>query len=408
MAKTTKVPAKQPSIYEGLKVTSKKKTIPVKQKKSEVTFVFTNGAFLEIKADPSKQFLMELMCDGRNVYRATVPGGGYIQSTVKFYLPYRARIVDLQTYGKIFDEVADFKGKKVFIRMDSEALGDNLAWMPYFEIFRKKHECELIVSTYYNDLFRDVYPEIDFLAPGGSFTGIYARYDIGWFYKEGADDIDLNRNPIDPKIQPMQKTACDILGLDYEEVKPKVWFKPKARPVISKKYVCIVNHSTLQAKYWNNRVGWQKVVDYLTKLGYVCIGISKEKDGHNGNWNPKGMIAPKDYELSTIMNYIHHADFVLSIPTGLSWLSWALNAPTVLISGFSDPYTEMHQNIIRVSGKAEQGICTGCFNRIRLQHDASWVWCPFQGDDDKRRFECTKTITGEDVIKAMQPYMKKK
>ena len=33
------------------------------------------------------------------------------------------------------------------ICFDSKAIGDTLAWFPYVEEFRKKHECEVVVST---------------------------------------------------------------------------------------------------------------------------------------------------------------------------------------------------------------------------------------------------------------------
>ena len=73
--------------------------------------------------------------------------------------------------------------------------------------------------------------------------------------------------PNDYKKQPLQKTATDILGLEYTEIRPKL----KLPNVPKKKKVGIGFHSTAQSKYWNNPDGWQKVVDYLTSLGYECM-----------------------------------------------------------------------------------------------------------------------------------------
>ena len=65
--------------------------------------------------------------------------------------------------------------------------------------------------------------------------------------------------PNQVNLIPLQQTASDILGLEYNEVKPQL----KLPSTIKKKKVGIGFHSTAQAKYWNNPNGWQEVVDYL-------------------------------------------------------------------------------------------------------------------------------------------------
>jgi len=55
----------------------------------------------------------------------------------------------------------------------------------------------------------------------------------------------------------------------------------------SKKQVCIAIHGTAQSKYWNNKDGWQEVVDYLKSKGYEVLLISKEHDGYMTNKHPK-------------------------------------------------------------------------------------------------------------------------
>jgi hypothetical protein len=44
-------------------------------------------------------------------------------------------------------------------------------------------------------------------------------YRIGWFYNND-NTFNANLNPTDFKNQPLQKTASDILGLEYKETKP--------------------------------------------------------------------------------------------------------------------------------------------------------------------------------------------
>jgi hypothetical protein len=58
----------------------------------------------------------------------------------------------------------DLEGKKVFIAIDSRSLGDNLAWIPYVEEFRNKHNCTVVCSTFWNKILD--YPEIEFVEPG--------------------------------------------------------------------------------------------------------------------------------------------------------------------------------------------------------------------------------------------------
>ena len=123
------------------------------------------------------------------------------------------------------------EGKKVYVALDSRALGDTLAWFPYLDEFRKKHNCKVITSTFMNHMFIDQYPEISFVEPGTNVEGLYAMYKIGLFYNDDSR-INLYKNPIDPKTQTMQKMCSDILGLDFVEVKPKIKKITKRPPKI--------------------------------------------------------------------------------------------------------------------------------------------------------------------------------
>ena len=46
--------------------------------------------------------------------------------------------------------------------MQSKSLGDTLSWSPYVEEFRKKHECKLFVTTFWNNLFNQSYKNLIF------------------------------------------------------------------------------------------------------------------------------------------------------------------------------------------------------------------------------------------------------
>jgi autotransporter strand-loop-strand O-heptosyltransferase len=364
----------------------------------QINYNFFKGAFVELLGNSPDKFLVQISAGDKMIYSSELQVNQWARTTTQYYLPYHIIVTNLTQGEIIFDYTLDLEGKRVYLELASKALGDTLAWMPYMEEFRKKHNCHLLLTTYHNYLFRGSYPEIEFVEPGNLVEDIHFCTTVGWFYKEGSDEVDWGRNPTDPKAAPMQQTATDILGLPYQEIRPKLDFLQDKRP-IRERYVCIANHATLQAKYWNNPTGWQEVVDYLKSRGYTVVLLSKEPDGYHGNFNPKGVMYPKDYELLTIMNLLHHSEFFIGIGSGLSWLSWALKKPTVLISGFSEPYTEM-QDCIRVS--TPPGKCTGCFNWVRLQNDGDWNWCPrFKGTE--RMFECSKSITASMVIEKLRP-----
>jgi hypothetical protein len=91
----------------------------------------------------------------------------------------------------------------VYIAFDSSSLGDTIAWMPYVEEFRKKHDCKMIVSTFKNFLFESEYPDIEFVEPGVVVPNVYGMYKLGWFY-------DANKEPVLPNTIPLQQAATNI------------------------------------------------------------------------------------------------------------------------------------------------------------------------------------------------------
>jgi len=302
-------------------------------------------------------------------------------------------------YIKIYDEFnedlvrPDFTGKRVYIHLDSSSLGDTIAWFPLVAEFWKEHACHLIRSTFNNKFFAARYPEVEFVEPGTTVPDLYKMFTIGWFYKENGE-IDYNKNPLNFRDQHLQKTASDILGLEFSEIRPKLDFEAQPRPV-SKKYFCIANHSTAQAKYWNNPDGWQDVVDYLISENYEVIILSREDDGYMGNPDPKGCIKLQNKTLLEISNYIYHAEGFIGLGSGLSWLAWALNKKVILISGFSKPVCEMTE-CIRIFVPENENFCSGCFNEFKFDQ-GDWNWCPKNKGTD-RQFECTRSISSERVI----------
>jgi autotransporter strand-loop-strand O-heptosyltransferase len=381
-------------IYDNLK----KNKNNITQIKNKAIIHFVRGPFVEVKGSIDAQYKVEFIDNKTNriLYETTIGNNMWTRCNIQYFVDWKIVIYE---NGKLFHtELFNAKDRRVYVALDSKALGDSLAWFPYVEEFRKKHECKIVTSTFMNDMFEKQYPEIEFVQPGTNVENLYAMYCIGLFYNDD-NSVNLFKNPIDPKSQTMQKMCSDILGLDFVEVKPKI----KQRPIsINKelKQVCIGVFGTAQSKFWNNPTGWQDVVDWLNNKGYTVKLLSKENDDYMGNRYPKGIVRHPNGPLELVMDEMKKSKAFIGIGSGLSWLSWALDVPTVLISGFSYDWAEM-EDCIRIA--SPKGKCEGCFNRIRLD-GGDWNWCPDHKGTD-RQFECTKTITSEMVIKELEKFL---
>jgi autotransporter strand-loop-strand O-heptosyltransferase len=344
--------------------------------------------FFEVQGTTDNKLNIKCYDNNNNVvYQNELSINSWIKLNKEYFIKWRTTV---EENGEvIYDETLDLTDKRVYISFGSKSLGDTMAWAPYCEVFRQKHNCKLIVSTFHNGLFRDQYPEIEFIEPGEMVPNIHAQYRLGWYYtNEGTYDKD--KHPNDFKRIPLQKTATDILGLDYEEVRPLL----KLPKVKKNKKVGIGFHSTAQSKYWNNPDGWQAVIDHLNALGYECMIYSKEGDGYMGNNYPKGVTTFKGGNLQEVIDDLSECEFFIGLGSGLSWLAWACKLPVVLISGFSEKWAETTLDTYRV---INESVCHGCFNSDRLDA-GDWNWCPLHKNTD-RMFECTKQISSDMVIK---------
>jgi autotransporter strand-loop-strand O-heptosyltransferase len=381
--------------YKEVNVVSKTLNNPI-TKSYKVNNHFVVNPFIEISGEEETNFEITFIDEGGNViYQNNIPINSWVKLNREYYTKWTIRVKE--DNNLIFSNILNLENRRVYISFGSKSLGDSLAWIPYCEEFRKKHNCELIVSTFLNDLFKDQYPNIEFVEPGETVYDIYAQYQLGWFYNENGE-FDSNKHPFDFKKQPLQKTATDILGLDYVEIRPELKLPNKPK----KKKVGIGFHSTAQAKYWNNPDGWQSVIDYLDSLGYECMIYSKEGDGYMNNFYPKGVTIYKGGNLQEVINDLSTCEFFVGLGSGLSWLAWACKLPVVLVSGFSEKWAETTLDTYRV---INEDVCHGCFNNDRL-NAGDWNWCPLHKGTN-RQFECSKQITSDMVIKEINKIINK-
>ncbi len=375
-------------IYDNIKRNDNFKVLP----KNTINVYFVKGPFVEIKGPNVLEYKIRFINNktGEVPYSTTIKNNMWTKCSYEYHIEWRVEVY--QNDKLIYTHIFNAENKRVYIAFDSKALGDTLAWIPFVEEFRKEHKCEVICSTFMNEMFEKEYPNIEFVKPGTVVNDLYAMYSLGLFYKEDGSVNGL-KNPTDPKSQPMQKMATDILGLEYKEIRPNITHKS----VQKEKQVTIAIHGTAQSKYWNNPKGWQEVVDWLNLKGYKVKLVSRESDGYMGNQHPNGIEQLPNGPIESVMDEMLKSEVFIGIGSGLSWLAWGLGVKTVLISGFSYDWAEM-RDCIRVS--APKGKCEGCFNRIKLDA-GDWNWCPdYKGTE--RQFECTKSIEPYMVIKELE------
>ena len=360
------------------------------ENKRSINVHFVDGPFVEIKEDNDSLYKVQFINKSNNKveYETNLKSNHWAKSSKKYYIDWLIKVTGIDCEFE-YEHHLNLENQRVMICFESKSLGDSLAWIGQVEKFRKQYNCKVLCSTFRNELFESQYPEIEFINPGTNVLNIYALYRLGLFYDDKRQ-IDYSKHLSDPKKEPLIKVASDILGLDFTEEKPKL--KKFGKEV--KKRVSIAIHGTSQCKYWNNPTGWQEVTDYLVSKGYEVRLLSKEHDNYMGNKHPKGIVQQKEGPLKEIIKSLQESELFIGISSGLSWLSWAAGTPTIIISGFTDADLEPTKDIVRLINK---DVCNSCWSDYSFD-PGDWNWCPVNKGTDKQ-FECSKTITADDVIK---------
>lgn len=330
--------------------------------------------------------------DGSCLYEGKTSGGLFTSLFRRWFTPWK--IECFQNDEKIYD--FDFEqslfNQEIYVSVDSSSLGDTLAWMPVIYKLKEKYKCDLYVSSFWNELLSLFYKDVKFLWPGIKNVKSKAIFGVGWY-----EENDRNRHKRDPRSISLQQVSGDILGInvDGDFLFPSVPDEiARSNRTIDGKYVCLAMDSTANAKHWHYPGGWQSVVDYLNSIGYKVVVIQKQGTSLENIIDKTG-----DHNIITRAIDIYHADFLIGIGSGLSWLSWALHKPTIMISGFSKPECEFSTKNYRI---INTNVCNGCFNDTEHLFDrGDWDWCP-RLKDTPRRFECSKSITPDMVFTKIQ------
>jgi len=365
--------------------------------KNEIIISFIDGAKCEIKGPLNQECQVKFYNDDLNelIWEDTITNNMWTSPSYKSYIKWRVEV--WENGNKIHEHVLNLDSKRVYIHLDSKAIGDTIAWFPYVEEFRKKHNCEVICSTFHNNWFESQYPEIQFITPGSIVKDLHASYNVGWFYN--GDKIDKAFYHSDIKSQPLQKTSSDILGLKFKEIAPKIMSVPSSP--IKEKYVTISIQSTMQAKYWNHPTGWEQVVKHLQSKGYKVAIVDQHRTfGTPGfmNTSPQADYHFHNKPLTEVMSVIQGAEFHIGISSGLSWIAWVLNTPVVLISSFTHPdHCEFKSNCVRIYDDSPS---SGYFSRYKMD-PGNWNWYPFKEIKSIEDWHEIETITPDVVIQSI-------
>jgi len=305
-------------------------------------------------------------------YTNTIKANHWIKLNRQYYTKWTAKVY--QNGELIYSNTLDLEGKRVFISIDSKAIGDTLAWIPYCLEFKKKHKCEVVVSTFWNKILD--YPELELVEPG-HVTGCYMMLHLGWFW-------DADKEPVLCNTIPLQQSASNILGLDFVELRPKLKFDIKEN--LYGDYITIATNSTAGLKFWL-RDFWQQIINYLVERGYKVINTSKEPNPFNNCYQLE------DATIENTLSVIHHSKAFIGLSSGLSWAAYGLGKEIIMIAGFSEQDHEFSCH-----RPYNHKVCHGCWNDPKIKFNAGdYNFCPHHKNTD-RMFECQNSITPQMVI----------
>ena len=381
---------------------------------------FRGAAILHITGNTKDVFFVEYydLDTGVLEYSNSMSAGQWCRSEKKYFVNWNIVVKDLMG-NVVFEEKIDLSGKDVVIDINNPALGDTIAWIPYLDIFRKKHNCNLTVHSVVDDIFKETYPDINWQPIVHKFPDEFDCYAYYLVYigidrdvhKAGIEKLNsyFRRNvPIKyisdltfhdkryhkehPFFTPLQKVMTNYFGLDYKEIRPTIPQYKSERP-IKKKYVCISEFASSDGmKLWNNQIGWKTVIKELKYLGYEVVSISKEKSKLSDVIKRNG-----DYPLTDRVWYLQHCEFFIGLGSGLSWLAWASGVKVVLIAGHSEKWVEFSENCIRI---INEDVCHGCYNNP--EHADKFCCYHLTLCPENKNFICTRAISPKLVLDKMK------
>ena len=352
---------------------------------NRINISFLDGPKVEIVGDEKQKYVIEFF-DGENlIHRDIIENNMWTSCGRKYYTNWVIKI-----NGEVHHNF-NLEGRRVLISLESKSVGDTVAWAPYAIEFAKKHNCKVILSTFHNNWFRglETYKDIDFINPGES-VGCYVVYRVGWFRDSEGGWKKFDSYPNQVNRIPLQQTATDILGLDFEEKNYGLNFKIGKRP-IKQKYVVFGPEATAGCKEWTYE-NWAILSKMIKNMGYEVVILS-QKPFHISN-----VKSISGRPLDDVATYLYHADKFIGLGSGLSWINWGLGKYTYMINGFVEEGHEFTSNLTKITND----LCIKCWNDPVHVFDAGdWNWCPVYKGTELQHI-CQKSITPLQVFNILE------
>jgi autotransporter strand-loop-strand O-heptosyltransferase len=376
---------------------------PTQEGPRGIRFDFNDGCRIALPAADAPWRVRLSDLDTGNIVYETELASGRINSSKRYFVRFRIEV--WQGGQSVLVHDYDAGSRRVLAQFYPHTLGDSIGWFAQAAAFHRHHGCRLTcaMGAPLIPLFAGAYPEIAFVTPEEvDPKRFYATYNLGVFF----GDTEFVRQPCDPRLVGLHRTAAYILGIEPVETPPRIALPAPgeagdSRP-LAEPYACIATQATGQYKYWNNPSGWREIVAYLKECGYRVVCIDRDAvfgDGVVANAIPPGAEDQTgDRPLLERARWLRHAEFFIGLSSGLSWLAWAAGTPAVLISGFTHPITEFRTPYRVIN----YHVCNSCWNDPRnVFGQGDFLRCP-RHKGTPRQFECSRAITAGQVKEALR------
>ena len=273
--KSETIPREAPVVASGVAETARgpypaAAATPTQSGPEGLRFDFNEGCRLLLPIRETASWRARLRdLDTGNTLFETETKGGLIRSSKRWFVRFQIEVWSLDEGESeprlVLSHEYDASGRDILIQFPIGTLGDSIAWFSYACRFGAAHPGARVtcaMSTLLIPLFRDAYPEINFVPPEEVTSQklnetAYASYCLGLFFTDGACEW----QPVDFRHVGLHKTAAHILGLDPLEMAPRIALLDESRP-IEEPYVVIAVQATSAAKMWNNPNGWREVIAF--------------------------------------------------------------------------------------------------------------------------------------------------
>lgn len=312
-----------------------------------------------------------------------------------FYVDYRFQVYDNEKL--IFQYKLDLNNKDVVVKITGQQIGDTIAFMRAIQKFQQKYNCKIFLDvTNYTSVkpFQLDREKIIVLNPEKKlqfqkqyFKKKYQQLDglpVAQYILYSPISINKNSNKVDGTCVGLNQIAFLQLNVDYDEIRPKYINVDKIE--IEKKYAVICSQDLTPQKMWDLKK-WQKIVQFLHSKGYYVfqVGLSGEKINGCDEYSIDNL------QLIQRIKLLKGAQFYVGSPNAISWLSWLVQIPVVLINGFT-PYFHQVKTKYYVTNFHT---CHYCY----LNCKSKQLKCQLSGE---RYLQCQKSINVKMVENTIQ------